>query len=377
MSPTPRMRMNDMLTSRPRRRLVVLALSIAVAVAGGAQAQDQSPESEALASLWSQMRELGIGGLRARFVSVTNEDGRDIVLFGTEPQINTVIPDGPGVGKLQVGDAIVAVDSLLITTKEAGRRLSYPPPGQPLLLTLRRDGALLDVAIRPDSVDRALQGGGAPDAGDRQSSERPRGDSQADRDPVGIPGSGQEDQGRGTASRQEEEVSATARALALAIQETNKKSAVELQRLMALALLRQQNTLAYLAFLEQFRESQQDAPAEDQMLYWLWARRGLPENSRLLTQYQLAQTLFQQYRDASDEVPDLDPEHVDVSALIGGARLEISGAAPKIFVHDAEDPSALIDITDEDPEVIARRVEEGQEIILVIGETTIRVRGAG
>jgi S1-C subfamily serine protease len=67
--------------------------------------------------------------------------------FSTEPVISRLRPDAPGA--LAEGDVIVAVDGALITTREGGRRLADLVVAEPVTLTLRRDGRMIDVALIP------------------------------------------------------------------------------------------------------------------------------------------------------------------------------------------------------------------------------------
>lgn len=70
--------------------------------------------------------------------------------FTTEPRLRDIDPDGPSAGKLQSGDVLVAVDGVLITTPEGGRRLGGLAPGQQSRFTVRRDGRLHEVRIVPE-----------------------------------------------------------------------------------------------------------------------------------------------------------------------------------------------------------------------------------
>jgi S1-C subfamily serine protease len=68
--------------------------------------------------------------------------------FTVEPVIRSVGAPGKG-GGLAVGDVIVAIDGLLITTREGGRRLANVPAGMPVLLRIRRGARELEVALTP------------------------------------------------------------------------------------------------------------------------------------------------------------------------------------------------------------------------------------
>jgi hypothetical protein len=93
---------------------------------------------------------LGIARLECRCSYTANESlGIRFYSFESEPRIRKVDPEGPAHGKLRAGDAIVGIDGLLITTHEAGRRYANLVVGEPVELTVRRRGDLVDVTIVP------------------------------------------------------------------------------------------------------------------------------------------------------------------------------------------------------------------------------------
>lgn len=67
--------------------------------------------------------------------------------FSVEPRIEGIDHRGPAADKLREGDVIVAIDSLMITTTEGGRRLATLMPRQSVRLLIRRDDALLEQVI--------------------------------------------------------------------------------------------------------------------------------------------------------------------------------------------------------------------------------------
>lgn len=69
--------------------------------------------------------------------------------FSTEPRIGGILDGGPADGKLQDGDILIAIDGVLITTREGGRRLANLQPGKPVTLRLRRGGREMDVTVVP------------------------------------------------------------------------------------------------------------------------------------------------------------------------------------------------------------------------------------
>ena len=73
--------------------------------------------------------------------------------FTSEPRIRAIDPDGPAAGILQRGDVIVAIDGLLITTHQAGVRYAGITAGEPVEITVRRDGRLRTFTIVPIAVE--------------------------------------------------------------------------------------------------------------------------------------------------------------------------------------------------------------------------------
>jgi len=69
--------------------------------------------------------------------------------FSTEPRIQGLEKDGPASASLQNRDILVAIDGVLITTLEGGRRLANLTPGKPVELRIRRAGKEMDVTVVP------------------------------------------------------------------------------------------------------------------------------------------------------------------------------------------------------------------------------------
>jgi len=81
---------------------------------------------------------------------VNLHNGRGITHdFSTEPRIESLTPGSPATSKLLLGDVITAIDGVLITTREGGRRLANPKPGVPVVLRIRRNGVAMDVSLVP------------------------------------------------------------------------------------------------------------------------------------------------------------------------------------------------------------------------------------
>jgi C-terminal processing protease CtpA/Prc len=84
-----------------------------------------------------------------------NEYGRDWQ-FKTEPEIWKIDPEGPSSDKLRKGDAIVAIDGNLITTKKGGSQFANLDAGKPIELEIRRTGKKLVVTIVPRSIPEPI-----------------------------------------------------------------------------------------------------------------------------------------------------------------------------------------------------------------------------
>jgi membrane-associated protease RseP (regulator of RpoE activity) len=70
-------------------------------------------------------------------------------MFSTEPRIRGLVGGGPAAGKLMDGDVLIAIDGVLITTREGGRRLANLKPGDPVTLRIRRGREEMDVTLVP------------------------------------------------------------------------------------------------------------------------------------------------------------------------------------------------------------------------------------
>jgi S1-C subfamily serine protease len=68
-------------------------------------------------------------------------------VFSTEPTVWKIKPRGPSAAQLRDGDALVAVDGQLITTRAGGERMANIQPGERVTLRIRRAGVESDVSI--------------------------------------------------------------------------------------------------------------------------------------------------------------------------------------------------------------------------------------
>lgn len=128
---------------RPIAQLALIAAAL-LAAATRAPAQETGCRGQVAA-------ELGFSSLTFTQGQTYVGKNGDFILFGTEPTLSGVDRQGVAAGRLQDGDALVAVDRELITTRAGALRYARIRPGTPVLLTVRRGGRNLDVTIVPGS----------------------------------------------------------------------------------------------------------------------------------------------------------------------------------------------------------------------------------
>jgi len=78
-----------------------------------------------------------------------DDDGDRRHEFSVEPVVTEVAEGSAAAGRIVTGDVLVAVDGLLITTAEGGRRLANLSTGQPVAVRLRRQGRTVEVVLTP------------------------------------------------------------------------------------------------------------------------------------------------------------------------------------------------------------------------------------
>lgn len=127
-------------------RVAILATLALLLGAARVPAQDVCPEGRPVTGDLGIERYRCVGG--ACEIWSRTQAGRAHV-FTTEPRVDQLDPAGEAAGKLEVGDVIVAVDDLLITTAAAGRRLASLEPGRPVRLWIRRDGREVRLTVTP------------------------------------------------------------------------------------------------------------------------------------------------------------------------------------------------------------------------------------
>ncbi|UCG88756.1 MAG: PDZ domain-containing protein [Gemmatimonadota bacterium] len=88
---------------------------------------------------------------------IEGEPSRTVYEFRSEPRIWEIEDGGPADGKLKEGDVVTAIDGHLITTAEGGNRFGALIAGEPVSLTVRRDGRELDVTITPVAECKSVE----------------------------------------------------------------------------------------------------------------------------------------------------------------------------------------------------------------------------
>lgn len=93
----------------------------------------------------------GLSGLECRNCTLYDSDDPTATRweFRSEPSILGIKPDGPAEGRLRAGDVIIAIDGLLVTTREGGRRIAQPEAGRAAEFQIRRDGREMHVSVAP------------------------------------------------------------------------------------------------------------------------------------------------------------------------------------------------------------------------------------
>lgn len=96
-------------------------------------------------------------------VTLSDEGKEEAWSFSAEPRIFQIDAGSPADGVLQPGDFLVAIDGVLITTREGGRRFANLEPGTQVRVSYRRDGVVrettLDVGSRCADPLPTLQSG--------------------------------------------------------------------------------------------------------------------------------------------------------------------------------------------------------------------------
>jgi len=89
----------------------------------------------------------GFSGLECNCAFSVYPDGRRRWRFRSEPVVRGVKDGSPADGLIKPGDAITAIDGLLITTREGGERFATVTPGQKVTFTVRRGDRVAKVEV--------------------------------------------------------------------------------------------------------------------------------------------------------------------------------------------------------------------------------------
>src|SRR3954470_6579837 len=125
----------------PNTRLAVVCLLTISSTAAAQQIAARACVSGAVVA------DLGYDGTSCVNCTVYNGS----IQYLTEPSISQIRDGGPADGKLRENDVLVAIDGSLITTRAAWRKMRALSPGEPVTLTVRRNGSEREVTITPDS----------------------------------------------------------------------------------------------------------------------------------------------------------------------------------------------------------------------------------
>lgn len=86
---------------------------------------------------------------RSCSVSEKDERGGYAHDFSVEPRVGALNATVQPARLLRVGDVILAIDEIPITTREGGRRLANVSVGDTVRLRIRREGQEVEVALVP------------------------------------------------------------------------------------------------------------------------------------------------------------------------------------------------------------------------------------
>jgi membrane-associated protease RseP (regulator of RpoE activity) len=140
----------------------LLAGLVGLGLAGGVRAQEVTVRACPADQEW--VVDLGIAGFECNCTYTSLPDGTRYWVFRSEPIVLRTREGGPAARLLHSGDAIVAIDGSLITTREAGRRFANLQAGEKVTLTIRRDS-------RIQRVELVAEGRCEPGAGLRGTAE--------------------------------------------------------------------------------------------------------------------------------------------------------------------------------------------------------------
>ena len=142
------------------RLLTVLGLVFSAAASGHAQnATRQTCEGK------DPVGYIGISGVECN-CTIGPPGSKRTWSFRTEPKVTSLEMDAPAGRLLRTGDVITHVNGKLITTRAGAQELANVRPGEPVVLTIRRNGLTQTYAVTPAAAcptDTRLLGIYAPD----------------------------------------------------------------------------------------------------------------------------------------------------------------------------------------------------------------------
>lgn len=136
------------LTHRAMRLRRITFVALVAIAAQQAQAQRAGcSENRAMAGTIGIERLECVG--RSCSVSGRDESGEYAHDFSVEPRVGALNATVQPSRLLRVGDVILAIDEIPITTREGGRRLANLSVGETVRLRIRREGEEVEVAVVP------------------------------------------------------------------------------------------------------------------------------------------------------------------------------------------------------------------------------------
>ena len=128
-------------------RALLMALGFGWLAVGPGSVTAQEQTAAACAEDEFVVADYGFSGLECNCAFSVFEDGRRRWSFRSEPVVRGVKDGSPADGLIERGDAITAIDGLLITTREAGERFANVEPGQQVTFTVRRGDRVSKVPV--------------------------------------------------------------------------------------------------------------------------------------------------------------------------------------------------------------------------------------
>jgi len=135
---------------RTTRKMLAVASGLALLLPVPGHAQGVVVRAQSCAS-GVLVGDLGISGLDCVgdcTLTISKGGEEQNWAFSTEPLIFSIQEPGPAEGVLEAGDYLVAIDGMLITSREGGRRYANLEIGEVVVVRYRRDGKVREGRIR-------------------------------------------------------------------------------------------------------------------------------------------------------------------------------------------------------------------------------------